>query len=917
MKRIFLILFCSFFFLCSKAQWVSIPDTAFGRWLNNNYPTCMAWNSQIGFQMDTSCNGILNAKQVDCSSSSIVNLEGIQYFKSDTFLNCSNNKLINIPEFPLLKYLSCENNQLTILPNLPVTLLQLICHHNQLISLPSLPSSIEYINCVNNKITSLPILPSSLLTLNCTKNKIASLPSLPKAMLTLWCDWNLLPSLPSLPDSLTTLFVSNNALVSLQSLPSSLRSLGCAYNQLTSLPSLPDSLKYIYCAANQLSLIPDLPSTLEDLYFENNSVDSIPFLPSTLINLDCGQNQLIKLPTLPNTLLKLDCGNNLISILPQLPTSLGELFCNGNKIKTLPPLPNSLKLLYCQLNLIDSLPYLPINLENLYCAYNKIAKIPILPQNLIQLDCGNNNINVLPQIPKHTSWLICENNPNLSCLPNKVDSIHILNILGTNIHCMPNRFPCDFYDINPNLLPICDATSGCNSFSNISGNVHQDTVVDCFTDSLQPGHGFSNIKLQLSTNGQVVQQAYAYNLGEYSFDLDSLTSYDISIDTASLPFTIACPNSKNRSIVLSSLDSVFNHQDFGLQCKGADIGVQSIYGRFRPTWNSEVVIKAGDINRFLYDANCATNISGTVTTTFTGAVQYVSPAIGSLTPVVSGNTLTYMVNDFSSLSAGSFNVILHTDTNAAMGSQVCISTVVNSSTADFNLTNNNLTQCFEVVNSFDPNAKEVYPKTIKESGDWLTYTIHFQNTGNDTAYNVFLRDTLSASLDAESFQYLASSNKAGIQIIGNHVVFLFYNINLPDSATNPKGSEGWVQFRIKTKKNLPLGTAVKNQAAIYFDLNPAIYTNVASTNITNGIEEVSELNFTLYPNPNAGQFNLIIPAILTNSKLTISDVLGRVVVEQIINREDEIISLRENITGIYFATINKEQFRKTIKFMVF
>ncbi|PSJ23904.1 hypothetical protein B7P34_36265, partial [Streptosporangium nondiastaticum] len=59
-------------------------------------------------------------------------------------------------------------------------------------------------------------------------------------------------------------------------------------------------------------------------------------------------------------------------------------------------------------------------------------------------------------------------------------------------------------------------------------------------------------------------------------------------------------------------------------------------------------------------------------------------------------------------------------------------------------------------NSFDPNIKEVYPTTISPNqSEWLTYTVHFQNTGNDTAYLVVLKDTLSQDLMPETFQYLA------------------------------------------------------------------------------------------------------------------------------------------------------------------
>ena len=55
--------------------------------------------------------------------------------------------------------------------------------------------------------------------------------------------------------------------------------------------------------------------------------------------------------------------------------------------------------------------------------------------------------------------------------------------------------------------------------------------------------------------------------------------------------------------------------------------------------------------------------------------------------------------------------------------------------------------------------------------------------------------------------------------------FKFPNIMLPDSASNPAGSQGFVQYRIKPKANLPLGTQIENTAHIYFDYNAAITTS--------------------------------------------------------------------------------------------
>lgn len=717
MKRILLFVFFSSTFLCSQAQWVNIPDSNFGKWLTTTYPTCMQGDPQVGFQMDTSCGGIVNEQYVDCNNMYISDLDGIQHFRS-------------------LGYLDCHSNMLSYIPPLPSTLIDL--------------------NCLNNQLSSLPDLPNTLNSLN------------------------------------------------------------CAMNQLTSLPTLPTSLTNLICAKNQLANLPTLPSLLSDIR----------------------------------------CGGNMLSSLPILPSSLLLLFCE----------------------------------------YNQLISLPILPNTLIHLNCSFN--------------------PNLSCIPSKLGNMNSLSFSNTNITCLPNRFNCIQYDINPNSLPLCTPQSGCFSSYNIDGNVHQYITSNCLQDSITPGTGLVNIKLLLQQNGQTVQQTYTDIHGEYVLKTDSNIGYTITVDTNGLQLNVSCPTSFNRNVVLTITDSLKLNENFGLECKGrVDVGVSSIQGRFRAGSVSNVNIVAGDIIKQYYNANCASNVAGTVVISFTGSVTYVNPAVGALTPTsVSGNTLSYTVNDFSALPLNAFDIILATDTHAVIGSLICIT--VNVSTAvDINLANNTLSQCFQVVNSYDPNAKEVYPKYISRNGDWLTYTVHFQNTGNDTAYDIVVRDTLSNFVDANSFQFLASSHeKKIIQIKGNAVAFTFPNINLVDSATNPAGSQGWFQFKVKTKSTLQLLTNINNTAFIYFDFNPAIKTNTATTVVEPlGINETENASvLQLYPNPNNGSFTLH-----TQNQIgqawQLTDVLGRPLAKGVVEKEYELILLKGSNAGVYIFTCAGQQIRLIVE----
>jgi uncharacterized repeat protein (TIGR01451 family) len=435
----------------------------------------------------------------------------------------------------------------------------------------------------------------------------------------------------------------------------------------------------------------------------------------------------------------------------------------------------------------------------------------------------------LPYLPAGINSLDCSYDRGLSCLPHIfMNSLFSFYMDSSNITCLPNRFSAIQYDINPGTVPLCDPASGCEFYYNLAGNIHYDTVATCLADSVSQGNSIYNMKVQLIQGGNVIQQFYSFTSGGYSFQTPSLSTYSVAIDTTMLPISVVCPSSDLRTVTLSPTDTVEKYESFGMQCSAVDFGVSSIWGtHFRATFTSYISINAGNFALMNYNANCGAGTPGTVTTMLSGSLHYISAASGALTPTsVSGNTLTYTIADLNALQSGSLNIVVATDTNAAVGSDVCVNVTVTPSVPDANPSNNTLSQCFAVVHSWDPNDKEVYPlDTFQENNSWLTYTINFQNTGTDTAYTVIVQDTLSQYVDASSFQYLASSNKAVIQLFGNACVFTFPHINLVDSAANPPLSTGWIEYKVKAKPGLPPGTKIYNTAYVYFDNNSAVVTN--------------------------------------------------------------------------------------------
>ena len=141
------------------------------------------------------------------------------------------------------------------------------------------------------------------------------------------------------------------------------------------------------------------------------------------------------------------------------------------------------------------------------------------------------------------------------------------------------------------------------------------------------------------------------------------------------------------------------------------------------------------------------------------------------------------------------------------------------------------TDCTDNIGSFDPNDKSASPTGYQDEhfiaqGTEIEYLVRFQNTGTDTAFSVVIRDTLSQFLDVTSVRPGASSHAYEFEVYGEGILkFTFPDIMLPDSNVNKEASQGFVQFKISPKNNLPVFTEIENSAAIFFDFNEPVITN--------------------------------------------------------------------------------------------
>ncbi|RMG65177.1 MAG: CRTAC1 family protein, partial [Bacteroidetes bacterium] len=234
---------------------------------------------------------------------------------------------------------------------------------------------------------------------------------------------------------------------------------------------------------------------------------------------------------------------------------------------------------------------------------------------------------------------------------------------------------------------------------------------------------------------------------------------------------------------------------------------------------------------------------------------------------------------------------------------------------DCDSTTNEVESIDEVVGSYDPNDKLVFPRGYGEDGyiqgtDTLYYKIRFQNVGNYYASRVEIRDTLSDNVDPATFVAGPMSHDGRVELTEENIlIWTFEDIILPDSGTNEPLSHGFVQFKILPDTALPNGATILNQAAIYFDFNEPIYTNTTYNTVTDRLsfEDDYRLIFLAYPNPvettsraMVGMLDgTLLPVPL--ERVEVYDVMGRQVDLRLPNGSSEILIQHDQYRpGIYY-----------------
>lgn len=482
----------------------------------------------------------------------------------------------------------------------------------------------------------------------------------------------------------------------------------------------------------------------------------------------------------------------------------------------------------------------------------------------------------------------------------------IQNTDGTQAYVVPGRnFPTQWdasYD-SWRFIPTCGC-AGPGASNLIAGKLFADYNSDCISNGSD--EGLVN-QLVLANSGEFY--AYTDSNGDYTLMVDT---GDYSITHVVLPLFInKCPASGNYDVQFTTMNNSVLGQDFAdtsdVACTdlNVDIGVPNLSG----CWQE-------------YGGISYCNL-GTISESNTSIIMTLDDSLqlltSSVTPVPLGNN-QYQFN-IGSLGIGECGFIYFSMSVGCdiVGTLHCLQASISGTGPDCDPSNNTATDCHTVIASLDPNGMEtashlvinhgyVVIDTIQDSDD-LTYLIHFQNTGNDTAYNITLRDTLTALLDPSSIIMGASSHAYTWVLQNNVLTIQFSDIRLPDSTTNVYTSVGFVKYNVKQQAGNNIGDVIANHAAIYFDYNPAIITNNALSVIQKFVTSASDPSLVSFvsanPNPFSNTTTITVQSSLDHLQLSVYDLAGRKLFSHLLVNNQVTFSREGLAGGVYFYSIEK------------
>lgn len=488
-----------------------------------------------------------------------------------------------------------------------------------------------------------------------------------------------------------------------------------------------------------------------------------------------------------------------------------------------------------------------------------------------------------------------------------IEGLH--NIDGTEAYIVPGRnYPTQWTAANDGyrFKPQCWC-AGNPAGNSIEGVVYNDINMNCSIDSgevltLPTIVCLNDTNLCIWTDPN----------GHYAFPVDT-GLFAIISELPNNYFNYECPSNGIDSVYFNTLgnNAIINFGDTAnVSC--ADLTVDAAVPMF---WFGNSV--NGIISYCNQGPITATNTTITMVATDSTFI------IGSTVPYtyLGNSTYSFSIGNVPMGQCSSFGFTVGIDTSAIMGAYECLEVSIHTPIAECDTTNNRAIECHLIVGSFDPNVKEVYSSTPQSEGfvredtitatQQLEYMIRFQNTGTAPAVTIVVRDTLQNNINPMTVAPGISSHPYILRREGNVLIWEFHDIFLPDSASDPSGSIGFLRFTIDQVSDNEPGDEIFNNCAIYFDYNAPVITNHTRNMIEipaepDGVNEVNTSKLMVYPNPTGDGFYLT-SSETGNYNVAFIDLMGKTIRTESFTGNSHYFQRNGLANGVYLLDVRNTE----------
>lgn len=606
-----------------------------------------------------------------------------------------------------------------------------------------------------------------------------------------------------------------------------------------------------------------------------------------------------------------------------------------------------------------------INLTNLTVSYTDLTDIDLsnniyltelrLQTNFITaLDLSENTLLELIYVPNNNiSSLNISNNINLITLNCDYNDFEILDLSNNiNLELAYFRYNDNFkyfifkidednynsylhFGSNPNLQYICTDESLVDYFSTWVTNQGYDCTVNSYCSFVPSGEYYTvqgQTSLDINLNG--CEDVNDLPIPNLKFNItDGITDGEMISNLSGYYFL---PLEEGNYTITPTLEK-FEYFEFTPE----EISI-SFPPELSPVTQNFCLTSAGDFNdlevviipleearpgfdtdyKIVYKNKGTTTHSGTVFFDFTensGLMEFVSS--NPVNDTLENDMLTWSYTNLQPFETREILVTLNmnapTDTPPLNGGEdIGYVADIHPYLEDETPGDNNFQIKLTVVNSYDPNditCLEGETITPEKVGEYVHYLVRFENTGTASAINIVVKDEIDLSkFDISTLIPLSGSHDYYTRVRDNNIVeFIFEDINLPfEDASN----DGYVLFKIKTLETLQLGDVFTSEANIYFDYNFPILTNTANTEVAEAlsVSDFENNHIKVYPNPTKDLLTITTDSLL--SRINITDINGRVVMNQKVSSNSNLeLDLSSLNKGMYFVNVQTDTGSETVK----